>query len=95
MERHQRVEWHHNFDEEPLIIYSEIDANGFEIRKVKQFRDGTSTFADESTTTGTTWLSEVAVPSLNEIAEQSEFKAEPIEASTFEAVWRSAHEERR
>lgn len=88
MERYQRVEWHHGFDEEPIVIYSEIDA------KVEQFRDVTSTFADELTATGSSWLSEVALPSLEEINEQPEFKAEPIEASTFEAVWRSAHEER-
>lgn len=94
MERFQRVEWHHGFDEEPIVLYSEIDANGFETRKVEQFRDGTSTFADGLAATGSTWLSEVALPSLEEINEQSEFKAEPIDASTFKAVWRSAHEER-
>ncbi|BCW45479.1 hypothetical protein [Arthrobacter sp. StoSoilB5] len=94
MEWYQRVEWHHGFDEEPIVIYSEIDAKGFETRKVEQFRDGSTTFADELTATGSSWLSEVALPSLEEINEQSEFKAEPIAASTFEGVWRSAHEER-
>ena len=94
MERHQRVEWHHGFEEEPIVLYSEIDAKGFETRKVEQFRDGTSTCADELKATGSTWLSEVALPSLEEINEQAEFKAEPIEVSTFEAVWRSAHKER-
>ena len=93
MDRHQRVEWHHTFDDEPVVIFSEIDASGFETRKVEQFRDGTLMFADGSTTSGCTWLAEVAVPSLDEINGQSEFKAEPIDASTFEVVWRSAHEE--
>lgn len=94
MARYQRVEWHHGFDEEPIVIYSEVDANGFEKRKVEQFRDGTSTFADELKAAGSTWLSELALPSLEEINEQSEFKAEAIEASTFETAWRSAHEDR-
>lgn len=37
----------HGFDEEPIVIYSKIGAKGFETRKVEQFRDGTSTFANE------------------------------------------------
>ncbi|MFB9822341.1 DUF6881 domain-containing protein [Arthrobacter ramosus] len=94
MKRYQRLEWHHGYDEDPTVIYSEIDAKGFETCKVEQFRGGTSTFADESTATGSTWLAEVALPSLEEIAGQTEFKAEAIDASTFEDVWRSAHEER-
>ncbi|XAS71634.1 hypothetical protein VUN82_21530 [Micrococcaceae bacterium Sec5.1] len=82
MERYQRVDWHQGFDEEPMGMGSEIDAQGFETRKVEQFRDGTSTFANELTATGSTWLSEVALPSLEEInQQQSKFNAEPIEAS--------------
>lgn len=94
MNRYQRVEWHHDFDDDPIVIYSEIDDKGFEARKVEQFRDGSSSFADGSTATGSTWLTEVALPSLDDLAKQPAFKAEPIEADTFEVDWISAQERR-
>ena len=45
MRRYLKVTWHHDFPDEPSVLYSEIDA-GYEIRKVDVYRDGTHDFAD-------------------------------------------------
>lgn len=94
MKRYLRVQWHHDLDDEPLLILSEIDA-GMEVRKVEVFRDGHSDFADETTETGSTRLSEKLMPSLDEIASQDEFTPDEIEADAFEIAWRQATSGRR
>jgi hypothetical protein len=67
-----RVEWHHEHEheDEPIVLYSEID-DGLQIRKVEVYRSGRLDYADYKTETGTTKLSEVVMPSLDEIAEPS------------------------
>jgi hypothetical protein len=47
---------------------------------------------DEEAATGNTWLGEVAVPPIEEIAVDSEFVPEVITREEFELVWRQAHE---
>lgn len=88
--RYQRVHWDHKFEDEPIVLYSEITADGREIRKVDEYRNGRLDFADVKRTTGTTVLSEKTMPSLNDIARQAEFRPEEITREEFEEVWRRA-----
>ena len=54
--RYWKVVWHHDFADEPVLLYSEIDDAGMEIRKVEVYRDGGMDYADSSGSTGTMQL---------------------------------------
>ena len=53
-----RTIWVHDFPDFPVEIYSEIDEERWEVRKVEIFRDGSATYADLTRSTGKTGLSE-------------------------------------
>jgi hypothetical protein len=86
MTRYQRVFWHHDLPDEPVVLYSEIDA-GFEVRKVEVYRDGRHDYADGVRSTGTTVLGEKMMPGVDEISADPEFSAQEIGAEEFERVW--------
>ena len=90
MARYQRVRWHHDFDDEPVILYSEVTDEGIETRKVDEYRDGRLEYADATRSIGTTFLSEKVMPSIQEIAKQAEFQPGEITKEEFEEVWRKA-----
>jgi hypothetical protein len=88
--RYQKVEWHHEFPDEPVLLYAEINELGMETRKVDIYRDGRWNHADATRWTGTTKLSIEPMPSIEEIAAQSEFSPIEIGAEEFEEAWRRA-----
>ncbi|MEV5506842.1 DUF6881 domain-containing protein [Streptomyces orinoci] len=79
--------WHHDFDDEPSVIYSEIGSDGYEVRKVVGFRDGRLLKADESHEGREVGLSEVPVGDIEDVARQPEFSASAISSAEFRAVW--------
>lgn len=89
MPRYQKVLWRHNRPDEPVELYSEIDA-GFEVRKVEVYRDGRHDYADRSRSTGTTVLGEKVMPGVDEINKDQEFSAVAITMEEFEQVWQRA-----
>lgn len=84
------MSWHHDFDDEPVLLHSEIDDEGVERRKVDEYSDGRLDFADETREMGTTRLSETAVPAAEEIDAQDEFSVEIIDGAVFDEIWRRA-----
>ncbi|PKV82652.1 hypothetical protein [Streptomyces sp. TLI_146] len=94
MTSYVKVRWDHEFTEEPVDIFSELDDDRYEVRKVEVYREGRLDWADSSRETGTTFLGEVPFPDLQEINSQGEFHAEPITVAEFEAVWRRARSKR-
>ena len=84
------VKWIHDFPDEPVLLYCEIDEQRRELRKVDMFRDGTASYADRDRRTGSTRLSADPVPSLTELSRQKEFQPQEISAKEFEDVWRWA-----
>ncbi|MFE4195611.1 DUF6881 domain-containing protein [Paenarthrobacter sp. NPDC056912] len=84
-----RVYWHHDFEDEPVILVSEI-VDRVETRKVEVYRNGRMDYSDGSLATGTTRLSEVLMPSVAEIADHPEFSPEVIDAKGFEDIWNQA-----
>src|SRR5262245_18483180 len=88
--RYQEVRWLHEFVDEPVVLYSEVDEEGVERLKVERYRDVRLDLADEATETGSTFLSEGLMSSLDEINAQPEFEGRPITKEEFEAVWRRA-----
>lgn len=93
--RYIRVQWHHDFVDEPVILYSEIDNSRYETRKVEHYRDDRADYADSTTSTGTTLLGELPIPPIEDIAEQPEFTPVEITESEFERVWDNATQRRR
>jgi len=82
-----KVVWHHRPADEPVELYSEIDDSRWELRKVEVYRDGRHDFADATQCTGTTLLSDQPLPTLDQIAVQTEFTPIAIERAEFEDAW--------
>jgi len=89
MPRYQKVLWHHDLPDEPVVLYSKIDS-GFAVRKVEVYRDGRHEYADRSHSTGTTMLAEKMMPGVDEINQDPDFSATAITAEEFERVWQRA-----
>lgn len=89
---HLMIRWLHDFDDEPVLIYSEIDAEGYEIRKVEQYENGRLDVADAVTQTGSTVLAESPLPSLEAINAEVEFEGRAISQAEFDEIWRKAWE---
>lgn len=88
--RYLEVRWDHSLPDEPVLIYSEIDDDGWEVRKVEQYASGRRDLAGPDILTGSTVLSETQLPRLAEINAQSEFGGRLITREEFEAVWADA-----
>ena len=84
-----KVEWKHGHPDEPAILYSELDDDRWERRKVEVFADGRLGFADDDdqTVATNTRLSIEPIPPLDEIAADPQFKPVSISAEEFSAIW--------
>jgi hypothetical protein len=85
--RYIKVEWLQSNPDYPVELYSEIDEEGWELRKVEIFRDCHAGFADRLEEHGTTRLSVEPLPTIEEIASDSQFRPVEISHHTFEEVW--------
>ena len=84
-----RVKWLHLHQDEPVLLYSELDKNRWETRKVEVFADGRVGFASatEATPSTKTKLSLEPLPTLEEIASDPQFQPAVITKDEFEVVW--------
>lgn len=82
-----KIEWIHEFADEPYIIFAELDDDGYEKRKIEIFKNGRSGYASESSEVGGSILSEHPYPPLEEIAANSEFIPVKISKEEFENIW--------
>lgn len=82
-----RVKWIHNESDAPVLIFSELSDDRWELRKVEVFRDGRIGFADAMTETDQTGLGEAPTPELAEIDADPEFEPMEIAREEFEVVW--------
>jgi hypothetical protein len=88
-----RVRWLHEFSDEPVELWSELDGERFETRKLEIFRDGVVGYASAVEAVGGTQLGMVAVPTLNEIAADLQFEPEEVSQEAFERRWETRHTE--
>ncbi|WP_220090727.1 DUF6881 domain-containing protein [Micromonospora saelicesensis] len=86
-----KVAWNHELPDSPVLYFSELGDDGYEVRKVQFYRDGRSEWADETFENSTVGLSEIPFPPVEEISSQAEFSAESITAEEFEFAWNEAH----
>lgn len=82
-----RVEWFHDLPDEPVVLFSELDNDRMEVRKVEVFRDGTMVFASSFQSSGDLELSYVPIPSIAEISKNPQFKPQEISSAEFERIW--------
>jgi hypothetical protein len=85
-----KVLWKTSAVDEPVLLYSELDDQGWERRKVEQYRDGSYGYSDATAIVRSMGLSLEPLPSLAEIAAQPEFEATEIAAQEFEHTWLKA-----
>jgi hypothetical protein len=89
VKRFMRVKWNHDFRDDPVLIYSEIDGEE-EVRKVEIYRDGHADFASEDVGAGHSILAEPPIWTPEEISKEPNLTAESISADEFEAIWSEA-----
>lgn len=87
---YQRVQWKHDLDDQPVVLWAEINSDGFERRKVDEFADGTFGFAIKEGESGGTRLAIVPMPALEQINAQHEFEAAEVTQQQFDEVWERA-----
>jgi hypothetical protein len=85
--RYLKVLWAHQSPDEPVELLSEIDSDGWEIRKIETFRDGATGYADADRARGSTALSLEPIPPIEEINNDEQFSAKWIDKNEFEATW--------
>jgi uncharacterized protein DUF6881 len=85
-----KVRWKHDDPNDPILLYSELDDERWEVRKAEVFSDGSSGYADPAAARGTTLLGLIPIPTLSEIAAIPEFDPVAITKDEFEAVWLKA-----
>jgi hypothetical protein len=82
-----KVTWVHEFDDEPFLLYSELDKNRSEIRKIEIYKDGSFGIATTNFEFGGTMLSKEPIPSIEDIKEDSQFLPCIITEYEFEEIW--------
>ena len=82
-----KVRWIHDDQNEPILLYSELDSDRWEVRKVEIFADGRIGHAGERGSVGDSGLSETPIPVLEKIALDPQFQPVEITKEEFEKVW--------
>jgi hypothetical protein len=82
------VKWKHSLPDEPILLYSEVDDDRLEVRKVEVYRDGRKGYAGPGEASASTRLAQqTSLPSLAEIAADPQFEPAEITPEQFEEVW--------
>lgn len=85
-----RCRWNHSVPGEPTLLYSELDDERWERRKVEIFADGRAGYADRYQESGDTRLGLAPVPALSDIAADPQFEPAEVSKEEFELVWNDA-----
>jgi hypothetical protein len=85
-----KCRWEYFSPEFPVLLYSELDDERWECRKVEIFADGRAGYADSHQEYGGTGLGLVPIPPLAEIAADPQFDPAEISKEEFELVWNDA-----
>jgi hypothetical protein len=73
-----------------MLLYSELNGELWEVRKVEVYADGRMDFSSREEQSGSTRLGIEPLPNLEEIAAHREFEPVFISAEEFESVWEKA-----
>lgn len=81
-----KVKWIHNFDDEPTYIYSELDKDLNELRKVEIHKNNTIGYAFDDIEFNGTQLSIESLPTIEEISLDKQFEPSYISKEEFEKI---------
>jgi hypothetical protein len=83
-----RLKWNHENPDEPVWIFSEVDTDGREVRKIECFRNGFCDVATALGSSGTAALMTLPLPDLTVLAKRDpEFEPVEITKEEFDQVW--------
>jgi hypothetical protein len=82
-----KASWIHDLKDQPILFYSELDNDRYEVRKIEIYKDDSFGFADTSFEFGGAALGTVSVPSIEEINSDPQFLANVITKEEFEEIW--------
>ena len=86
--KYVRLKWNHTNPDEPVWIFSELDPDGKEVRKIECFRNGFCDVATAEVSSGTAALMTLPLPDLSQLARRDpEFTPVEITKEQFEEVW--------
>ncbi|WP_093010405.1 DUF6881 domain-containing protein [Sphingobium sp. YR768] len=85
-----RVRWLHSLPDEPIDLWSELNADREETRKIEIWRDGRVGYASYESEVGGTRLGEGPLPAVAEIALDPEFQPQEISADDFNRCWQNS-----
>jgi hypothetical protein len=87
---YRHVKWRHDLPHQPTDIYTELDDDRWETRKVEVFADGRIQYSDGVDSTGNTDLSDVQAPTPEEASNNDVLTTTEIDEATFEHMWNLA-----
>ena len=64
---YMRTLWFHDNNDDPSIIYSELDQNRYEVRKIEFFKSGNHLYASQEKERESCILGELPIPKIEEI----------------------------
>lgn len=88
--RYVRIDWLHEHESDPYLIYSEIGLDGYERRKIQFYKSGSIGFAIDEIEYNGAGLSEKPFPPLQELNakdEWDEIVSVETNKSEFENIW--------
>jgi hypothetical protein len=85
--RYIKVDWEHDVPNDPITIFSELDSDLWEHRKIEVFRDGHLGYADKDEEFGGSMLGIEPWPDLATLGQEPEFAIEDISKEEFENRW--------
>jgi len=85
-----KVKWVHNYADEPVWLYSELDESREETRKVELYLNGKFGFAGTGEAHGKSQLSELSLPSNAQISSDPQFEVSDIDKIEFDNMWEKA-----
>jgi hypothetical protein len=89
-----KVKWLHQNPTDPVVLFSELDPDRYEVRKVEVFADGRKGYASAEESFGGTILGELPIPPSEEIAQDCQFEVMKTTALEFESIWIEATSKR-
>ena len=84
---YMRTLWFHDNNDDPSIIYSELDQNRYEVRKIEFFKSGNHLYASQEKETESCLLGELPIPKIEEINKDKQFWAVEISKGEFDNAW--------
>ena len=82
-----KVSWNHSKPTYPVVFYSELDENRWEVRKVEVFANGRYKRAGANNPNNMNELGEVPTPTLEQIASDAQFSPLEITKEQFQLMW--------